>query len=333
MRILVITTGGTIVSTKSKHGLIPTISGEVLLRKVPQLSDIADVEVLDLLSVDSSSIGPYDWRTMVEALDTRKLLFDAFIISHGTDTMAYTAAALSFVMRGFPHPIIITGAMLPMEHPRTDARDNLLHSFIFARTMKEHNRAGVAVCFAGMLMHGPRVKKMSTRRMDAFESLSYPVIGKITGNRAVLTHIPRINTTELLDRSNIGFDASVLPVKIFPGFPARYMEQCVAMKPKAIVLECFGMGGLPDRGENIFPAVEAALDSGIIVIAATQCPQGGVDLTTYAAGRKMLSLGVISAGDMGFEAIIAKVMWLLPRVSPGQMPDMFTFNFCDEIGW
>ena len=332
MKILVISTGGTIASSQGEDGLVPTMPGEALLKEVPQLGTIADFEVLNLLSVDSSNINHGDWVKIIQSIVANEKKFDAFVVSHGTDTMAYTAAALSFVLRGFPHPVIITGAMLPMGDPKTDARDNLLHSFMFAKAMKEHNRSGVSICFAGFLIHGPRAKKISAKRMNAFESVFYPAVGTIEGDTAVLTHMPSINTTELIDWENINFDASILPVKIFPGFPARYMEQCVSMRPKAIVVECFGLGGLPYLGENLLPAVTQALDMGIIVIITTQCPQGGVDLSTYDVGQKSLKLGVISGDDMGFEAIITKLMWLLPRIPPDQMSEIFAFNFCDEIG-
>lgn len=332
MKILFISTGGTIASSQSGEGLAPTIPGETLLKEVPGLGNVADFEVLDLLSIESSNINQGEWVKIIRAIVDNERKFDAFVISHGTDTMAYTAAALSFVLRGFPHPVIITGAMLPMGDLTTDARDNLLHSFMFARAMKENNRSGVSICFAGVLIHGPRAKKISAKRMNAFESVFYPAIGTIEGGSAALVHTPSINTTELIDRENLDFDSSILPVKIFPGFPARYMEQCVSMGPKAIVVECFGLGGLPYLGENLFPSVARALEMGIIVIITTQCPRGGVDLTTYAIGQKSLKLGVISAEDMGFEAIIAKLMWLLPRISPDQMSKMIAFNFCDEIG-
>ena len=331
MKILVISTGGTIASSQGEDGLVPTMPGEALLKEVPQLGGIADFEVLNLLSLDSSNINHGDWVKIIESIVANEKNFDAFVVSHGTDTMAYTAAALSFVLRRFPHPVVITGAMLPMGDPKTDARDNLLHAFMFAKAMKEQNRSGVSICFAGILIHGPRAKKISAKRMNAFESVFYPTIGTIEGDAAVLTHMPSINTTEMIDWEHIAFDASILPVKIFPGFPARYMEQCVSIRPKAIVVECFGLGGMPYLGENLFPAVARALEMGIIVIITTQCPQGGVDLTTYAIGQKILKLGVISAEDMGFEAIVAKAMWLLPRISPDRMPEMFAFNFCDEI--
>ncbi len=332
MKILVISTGGTIASSQGDDGLVPTMPGEALLKEVPQLGTIADFEVLNLLSVDSSNINHGDWVKIIESIVANEKNFDAFVVSHGTDTMAYTAAALSFVLRGFPHPVVITGAMLPMGDPLTDARDNLLHSFIFAKAMKEENRSGVSICFAGVLIHGPRAKKISAKRMNAFESVYYPTIGAIESDKAVLTHRPSINTTELIDREHIAFDASILPVKVFPGFPARYMEQCVAMQPKAIVAECFGLGGLPYLGENLLPAVTKALEMGIIVVITTQCPRGGVDLSTYDVGQKSLKLGVLSGEDMGFEAIITKLMWLMPRIPRERIPEMFAFNFCDEIG-
>jgi len=332
MKILVISTGGTIASSQGEDGLVPTMPGEALLQEVPQLGTIADFEVLDLISVDSSNINHGDWVKIIEAIVANEKKFDGFIVSHGTDTMAYTAAALSFVLRGFPHPVVITGAMLPMGDPKTDARNNLLHAFMFAQAMTGEGRSGVAICFAGILIHGPRSKKMSAKRMNAFESVYYPTIGTIEDGKALLLHTPAINTTELIDREHIVFDASILPVKVFPGFPARYLEQCVAMQPKAIVAECFGLGGLPYLGENLLPAVTKALDEGIIVVITTQCPEGGVDLATYDVGQKSLKLGVLSGEDMGCEAIITKLMWLLPRIDRDRIPEMFAFNFCDEIG-
>lgn len=331
MKILVISTGGTIASGQGAEGLTPIIPGEALLRELPLLGTIADFDVLDLFCVDSSNINPGDWVRIIESIVVNEKRFDAFVVSHGTDTMAYTASALSFVLRGIPHPVIVTGAMRPMGDPHTDARDNLLHAFMFAKEMKERNRSGVSICFAGELIHGPRASKVSARRMNAFDSVSYPVVGKIEGATAILTHSPSINSTELAGRKHVDFDTSILPVKIFPGFPAHYMEQYVAMQPKAMVVECFGLGGLPFLGENLLPPVTKALEMGIIVVITTQCPRGRVDLTSYNVGRKTLKLGVISGADMGFEAIMVKLMWLLPLIPRDRIAESFSFNFCDEI--
>ncbi len=335
LKILLMTTGGTIASQESGEGLVPVDQGEALASHVPELPALADFDVLNVLSIDSSNMNPDDWLVIIKKLYENKDKYDGFVITHGTDTMAYTSSVLSFVLRDLGKPVVLTGSMLPMSDPETDAKKNLLDSFVFMKTLCGKNQNSVSICFAGKLMHGPRVKKYSGKRHDAFNSVYYSDIGRIEDEKAVIFKKPYIDKTTLLrpikEKRDIRFSAKVLPVKLFPGFSAHYFDKLIDIKPDAMVVECFGLGGLPYLGENLLPGLKRAVNNGILTVITTQCPEGGVDLLTYDVGQKTLKTGAISAQDMGFEAIVAKLMWLLPRVSADEAADLLTHNFCDEI--
>jgi L-asparaginase len=329
------TTGGTIASKQSGEGLVPVDQGEALASQVPGLSAYADFDVLNVLSIDSSNMNPDDWLVIIKKLYENKDNYDGFVITHGTDTLAYTSSVLSFVLRDLGKPVILTGSMIPMSDPDTDAKRNLLDSFVFMRTLCEKKQNSVSICFAGKLMHGTRVKKYSGKRLDAFNSVFYSDIGRIEDGKAVIFKKPYIDKTTLLrplkEKSDIRFSSDILPVKIFPGFSAHYFDKLIDIKPEVMVLECFGLGGLPYLGENLLPGVKRAVSNGIMTVITTQCPEGGVGLLTYEVGQKTLKTGAVSAQDMGFEAIVTKLMWLLPQISTEEAADLLTHNFCDEI--
>jgi len=158
LKILLITTGGTIASSRGKEGLVPTLPGEELAEKVPGLKDAADFDIINVFSKESSNMNPDDWLAIIRVLDENKEKYDGFVISHGTDTMSYTASALSFVLRNLNRPVIFTGSMIPIDEPETDAKKNLLDSFLYIRALSDRGQNGVSICFYGKLMHGPRTK-------------------------------------------------------------------------------------------------------------------------------------------------------------------------------
>ncbi len=338
MKILLLSTGGTIASQQTSEGLAPVEPGEALAAQVPELLKIADIEVCNPVSKDSSNMNPDDWLAIIKKLYEKKDSYDGFVITHGTDTMAYTASALSFVLRSFGKPVILTGSMLPISDPETDAKSNLVNSFRFMRSMKERGQNGVSICFSGKLIHGPRSKKMTARHSDAFKSVYYEYLGVIENGKALLHKKPFIDRATLTrtgggnGSSDTRFTSDILPVKLYPGFSAHYFDRLIDLKPAAMVIESFGLGGLPYLGEDLLPGLKRAVSLGILTVVTTQCPEGGVDLTMYDVGQKTLKTGALSSKDMGFEAVLTKLMWLLPQVSVEEAGELLTHNFCDEIG-
>lgn len=335
MKILLISTGGTIASQQSAEGLVPMDQGEALAAQVPGIYQIAYIDIANVFSKDSSNIDPTDWIAIIKCISENPS-YDGYVITHGTDTMAYTSSALSYVMRDLEKPVVLTGSMIPMSEPGTDAKRNLEDAFRFMEALLLKGQSGVSVTFAGRLIHGPRAKKMSGKRLEAFKSVYYDELGLSEDKKATILKAPFIDRETLCRKGTpadeIRFSNEVMPVKLFPGFRADYFDRIVEMKPKAIVVECFGLGGLPYIGENLLPGIKKAVDLGILSVITTQCPEGGVDLSTYDVGQKTLKTGAVSALDMGFEAIVTKLMWLIPQMPVGEAGKYLTLNLCDEVG-
>lgn len=335
MKVLLISTGGTIASQQSAEGLVPMDQGEALAAQVPAIYQIADIDIANVFSKDSSNIDPADWVAIIKCIRENPS-YDGYVITHGTDTMAYSSAALSYVMRDLEKPLVLTGSMIPMSESGTDAKRNLEDAFRFMEALLAKGQSGVSVTFAGRLIHGPRAKKMSGKRLEAFKSVYYDELGLSEDKKVTILKTPFIDRETLCDPKTSAYETrfsnEVIPVKLFPGFRADYFDRIVEMKPKAIVVECFGLGGLPYIGENLLPGIKKAVYLGILPVVTTQCPEGGVDLSTYDVGKKTLKTGAVSALDMGFEAIITKLMWLIPQMPVSETAKYLTRNLCDEVG-
>ncbi|MDR3265374.1 MAG: asparaginase, partial [Synergistaceae bacterium] len=311
MKILLLTTGGTIASVASEHGYVPALTGEKLLGVCPMLMGFEhDVETADIFSKDSSNMNPPDWLTMAQSI--REHAADAVVLLHGTDTLAWTAAALSYLLRDVALPVVITGSMLPSGEAGSDVPDNIYAAFQFALQLAMYKRGGVTVAFADTLIHGPKATKIDSRRKKAFSSVDYPLLGEMrdrnTHKIAWLTpHVPKLS-----DKRPWGdapaFETNVALVPIFPGMKTAALDAIVATAPKAVVLEGYGLGGVPYMYENLLDPVKRGIDAGIPFVLRTQSPFGGADPTVYEVGRKALSLGVFSARDMTREALMTKLM-------------------------
>ena len=328
---LVISTGGTIASRSGAEGLAPSLPGEELLTFVPGIGQFGNITILDLFSKDSSNMSPDDWKMMAACLRAEEENYDGFLILHGTDTMAYSASALSFFLPGFSKPAVITGSMLPIGEEGSDAEQNLIDGFVFLRSLSSTGRSGITVAFHGHLIHGPRSQKILSNDSTAFSSINYPELGRIVDGEPVLGPRPFFRDTYPVDVSSLTLETSIFLVTLFPGFRSRYLDHIVEASPKAIVLEALGMGGVPYLGESLLPPIGKCMEKNIPVVITTQCVFGGVDLSIYEVGRKTLELGAISGKDMTREAIISKLMILLPVVSRSGLEAILHCNFCDEI--
>lgn len=329
---MVISTGGTIASSSGENGLKPTITGDDLVLAVPQLEEMAPRMVIeDIMSKDSSNMVPSDWAAMARVVRKNQNDFRSFIILHGTDTMAYTASALSFLLCDVSRPVVLTGSMKTISEEDSDAPGNMVSSFRFAEKLIEREQSGVSICFAGKLIHGPRSEKIISRENTAFETINYPLLGKETDGVANVSHRPVLSGTHLFREADHSIEKNIVLLKIYPGFQASFLKDVLEMSPRAVVLESLGLGGVPYIGENLLPALAMARDRKIPVVITTQCVYGGVDLTVYEVGRKTLELGVISGKDMTRETIITKLMVLLPHFSSETIGQALHRPFCDEV--
>ena len=305
--LLLITTGGTIASRQTGHGLAPGITPEELRASVPEAETFCRVDTLSLLNIDSTNIQPEHWLMMVKAIEEHFDQYDGFVITHGTDTMAYTAAALSYLIQYPGKPIVLTGSQKPLADPITDARKNLLDSFRFAC---QEGVGGVFLVFSGQAILGTRAKKMKSKSYAAFSSINYPVAAFIDGKRVI--RYTDLGRQEGHPRFYHNLVPKVFLLKLIPGMEPEILDY-VGERYEAVVIESYGVGGLPfvDR-RNFLDQLESLTKKGRIVVIATQVTLEGSDLSVYEVGAKAMDrYNLLQAYDMTVEAVVTKLMWLL----------------------
>ena len=303
-RILFVATGGTIASEMTAFGLKPGVSAEALLQAVPAIAGLCDVDSEQLYDLDSTDIGPEHWLGIARVIRENYTGYDDFVISHGTDTMAYSAAALSYLIQGSVKPIIFTGAQKPIGFDTTDSRVNLLDSFICACRGDMH---GVMIVFNGRVILGTRARKTHSKSFDAFSSINYPHIADVRDGRVLQYIVPEYMPEPLF--SDV-LDTRVSLMKLIPGAPEAQLEWLL-QRSDALVIESFGVGGLP---KGMHEAVHASAREGKLIVMTTQVQNEGSDLAVYGTGRALSEDPLIlEAYDMTTEAAVTKLMWLLPR--------------------
>ena len=304
-KILMIGTGGTIASEMTPEGLTPELNTRQLLDFIPDIGKLCRVDCIQLYNLDSTNICPENWLGGVDTLRKNYDAYDGFVISHGTDTMAYTAAALSYLIQGSPKPIILTGAQKPIWFDGTDSKRNLTDAFLYAC----RGCGGVQIVFNGKVILGTRARKTFSKSFQAFSSVNYPDLAVLQDER-LLQYI----RTESLPRP-IFYDTlcqNVGLLKLIPGTKRELVEFMVE-RYDGIVIESFGVGGLPDYpGQEFYPVVRQAVERGRIVVMTTQVPNEGSDLSVYHVGGHLKStLRLLEAFDMTTEAAVCKLMWIL----------------------
>ena len=302
-KILLIGTGGTIASEMTEGGLAPELTTEQLLSQVPAISGICGVECIQLLNLDSTNITPGHWRMMARCVRTHYGEYDGFVITHGTDTMAYTAAALSYLIQGSPKPIVLTGAQKPIGFDSTDSKVNLMDAFRCAA----EDLPGVSIVFNNRVILGTRAKKTRSKSFQAFSSINYPDLG-VLRDGVLLRYIRQAcrEAPVFFDR----LDTKVALLKLVPGVD-RGLADYLLERNDALIIESFGVGGLPEDS-GLYDCVRDAMAAGRTVVLTTQVENEGSDLGVYHVGHALKNdLGVLEAYDMTTEAVVAKLMWIL----------------------
>ncbi|MFS1786736.1 asparaginase [Weissella cibaria] len=302
--VLVLTTGGTIASTKTENGLAPGLAAEVLVSYFERRPGV-NLSVENVMSKDSTNMQPEDWVEIAERIQAHHQAYDAFIVTHGTDTMGYSAAALSYLLYGFDKPVVLTGSQVPLGMAETDAVRNLHDSLTFA---SQTDLQGVYLVFNGLVMAGTRAVKTKSKSYDAFESINYPYIASVSEGNMVPLYQPEPETPVLTPSINL--DTKVFVLKAFPGLTVDIFDY-LAANMHGVIIESFGNGGLPFERRNLIPGVEKLTADGIPVIITTQILEEGQDIYLYEVGKRVADAGGITAGDMNTEAIVAKLMWVL----------------------
>ena len=327
-KILLIATGGTIASKATEEGLSPKISSEELLSYVPKAREFCTIDAIQVLNIDSTNIQPEYWLTIVKAIKDNYADYDGFVVSHGTDTMAYSAAALSYLIQNSPKPIVITGAQKPIDMDVTDARTNLFDSLLYACHPNAH---GVCLVFDGDVIAGTRARKVRSKSYNAFESINFPALATIHDGRV----IQYINNGETSSYPAFyeNIHPSVFLLKLVPGLSPNVLS-AIAEQYDAIVIESYGVGGIPNDSKRDFLAeIDRLVGMGKIIVMTTQVMNEGSDMQVYAVGRVAKERhGLIEAFDMTTEALVTKLMWIMGQTdNPQTIKSMFYTTINHDI--
>ncbi len=312
-KILIIYTGGTIGMSKTKKGYAPSMKSFLNnLEKIEELHNNSmpkwDIVAIDPI-LDSSNISVNEWNKMAEAIANNYDNYDGFVMLHGTDTMAYSASALSFMLEGLDKPVIFTGSQIPLCEIRNDAKDNLITSLMIATNDKINE---VCLYFGGKLLRGNRAIKYSSEGLIAFSSPNYPALAEagieINYREDLLLKKPK-NKFKLLKLKQVPIGV----IKIFPGIQFDLFESILTEKMKGIVIETFGSGNIPNYDGKLLPMIERAFTSGTLVTVCSQCLHGKVSLGTYETSSSLKQAGAISGFNMTTEAAVAKLYYLFSQ--------------------
>ncbi|HHV41835.1 MAG TPA: asparaginase [Clostridiaceae bacterium] len=329
-KVLLLATGGTIASDHTAEGLSPQFRPEDLLAAVPGVKLSCEVESKKILDLDSTNMQPEEWQLIAHECYQALPYYDGIVISHGTDTLAYTSSALSFLLQNPGKPIVLTGSQRSIIDPEGDARKNLLDAFQVATSELK----GIFVVFAGKVIVGNHAVKIRTQSFDAFDSVNFPLVATISAGELRYANMSnsRVDTpvhreAKLLPR----LDPRVMLVKLTPGFEPDWLLQVKKLDIRGIVIEAYGCGGLPFYRRDLIRAVEELLAQGITVVLDTQVLYESTNLDTYEVGRKAKKAGVISAGVMTREAIVTKLMWVLGQTEdPAKIRDLMVRDIALE---
>ena len=312
-RLLLIGTGGTIASELGENGLAPELTSAQLLRYLPDIAKIGQVDCVQLFSLDSTNIQPKHWVRIAGAIAARYEDYDGFVVSHGTDTMAYTAAGLSYLIQKSPKPIVLTGAQKPIGFETTDSKQNLRD----ALTVAASDLCGVMVVFNNKIILGTRARKTRSKSFEAFSSINYPLLGLVREGR-IVPYIPpeaAVGGPVFYDR----VDPAVSLMKLIPGADCAAAE-FLLQRSHGLIIEAFGVGGLPSyKAGDFYETVRAGLEAGRTVVLTTQVENEGSDLSVYQVGSHLKrNLPILEAYDMTTEAVTAKLMWILGQTRERQ---------------
>lgn len=309
-KILLIATGGTIASKAGEHGLAPEIDSKGLLSYVSEIKKYCEADTLQIFNIDSTNVTPEHWLKLAKTIKENYANYDGFVVCHGTDTMAYSAAAISYLVQGSPKPIVFTGSQKPIDREDTDARINLRDSFLYASS---DFAAGVVIVFQGKVIAGTRAKKIRTKSFNAFESVDFPVLANIRDGRIIqYIKTPKQEKPKFYDKLN----TRVGLLSLTPGMRGEILDAYFSLND-AVVLSGYGTGGIPE-GEyyGFYEVIESWKNKGKTLAITTQVQEEGSDLSVYKVGQGLKErFDILECFAMTYEAIITKLMWVLGQTN------------------
>ena len=308
-KILMLGTGGTIASRQTKDGLAPGLTPEDILSYIPAVKNVCEVQTKQVCNLDSTNVTPEHWKMMVKAVEDNYAYYDGFVICHGTDTLAYSAAALSYLIQNADKPIILTGAQQPISNEITDAKKNLRDSVVCAI---DPGSRGVMVVFGGHVIAGTRAKKNKTISYDAFASVNFPELALVQGDRLV-RYIPSPWPTGPVEFGR-ALDPKVFLLKLTPGMSPDLIPEIFRLYD-CVIVESFGVGGIPQQLMDAFAEGLGDYDkTRKVLILTTQVTYEGSDVGVYEVGKRVKNrFRFLEAHDMTIEAVVTKSMWLLAQ--------------------
>ncbi|QFJ54865.1 asparaginase [Pseudobutyrivibrio xylanivorans] len=305
-KILMIGTGGTIASKQTDAGLKPGLTAEDVLAYIPEVEKVCQVETLQVMNIDSSNMTPAHWKHIVKAIEDNYENYDGFVVCHGTDTLAYTAAALSYMIQNSAKPIVVTGSQKPISKDVTDAKTNLLDSFIYASDDVSQN---VSIVFDGKVICGTRAKKERAKSYNAFSSINFPYLAVIQDG-VIVRYIPEVPVRGI---PSFYYEMSdkVTLLKLYPGMKPDILSYLFE-NYDIIVIESFGVGGMPETlMDTFYEEMEKWKDTDKLAVMTTQVANEGSNMTVYEVGRQVKQdFHMIESYDMTLEATMTKLMWL-----------------------
>lgn len=307
-KVLYIGTGGTISSINKGTGLEPSLTAEELLNRCPNIKEICEVDAKQIFNLDSTNIRPGHWLKIANEIESNYDNYDGFVISHGTDTMAYTAAALSYLIQNSKKPIVLTGAQKTIDEPTSDAIRNLTDAFIYASDDQSH---GVQIVFFGSVITGTRARKNYSKSYFAFGSINFPEIARIQDGKII-----RFINTEINDDERFYnfINPNVGLIKFTPGMRVDVLSYLINQYD-GLVIESYGVGGLPEYSD-FYEEIKKASDSGKIIVMTTQVANEGSNLSIYKVGMNIKNnIKLLEAHDMTSEAALCKLMWCMGQSS------------------
>ena len=325
--ILVLFCGGTLIMRENKDGSLVVndkdAAIDLLLGMEPRIGDLANLSVHYIDNIDSSNMSPELWDAIASVIYEKYNDYDGFVITHGTDTMAYTSSALSFVLGDLGKPVAITGAQIPGGRIESDARRN----FVNAVRVATLSKAGVMLVFDGDIILGSRAHKLSESKLDAFGAINWVLLGEIRIDVRFSDEAKERHDRPLQFRP--GFESDIAVVTLFPGFPSETLKAAVELCPKGIVLRAYGSGNI---SYIYLDALRLAKTKQIPVVVTTQCLEGATLMHLYDVGKQALDMGVIQAYDMSTECVITKLMWAIKHADNyEQLREIMYTNYTGEI--